>query len=118
MKLHKSIDVVVNLLKAVFHTVEPFLHIFDHRNNRSVVRLEGSDPPLHCGQARFDGFLADRRAMVLSSLRIALKLIKLDIHQQPEPEALEKVKDKSFFTVEKTKPEKIAVEPIEHCSKI
>ena len=40
VKLHKSIDVVVNLLKAVFHTGESFLHILYNRNNRSVVCLE------------------------------------------------------------------------------
>ena len=40
VKLHKSIDVVVNLLKAVFHAGEPFLHILDTCDNRSDVRLE------------------------------------------------------------------------------
>lgn len=40
VKLHKSIDVVVNLLKAVFHAGEPFLHILYNRDDRSVVRLE------------------------------------------------------------------------------
>ena len=40
VKFHKSIDVVVNLLKAVFHAGEPFLHILYNRDNRSVVRLE------------------------------------------------------------------------------
>lgn len=40
VKLYKSIDVVVNLLKAVFYAGEPFLHILYNRDNRSVVRLE------------------------------------------------------------------------------
>ena len=40
VKLHKSIDVVVNLLKAIFHAGEPFLHILYNCDNRSFVRLE------------------------------------------------------------------------------
>ena len=39
-KLHKSIDVVVNLVKAVFHAGEPFLQVLYNRNNPGVVRLE------------------------------------------------------------------------------
>ncbi len=37
MKLHKSIDVVINLLETVFHAGKPFPHIF---YDRSAVRLE------------------------------------------------------------------------------
>jgi len=71
VKLHKSIDLVVNLLKAVFHTGESFLHILYNRNNRSVVCLERSDAPLHCGQARFDGFFS-RSACLLGDWSISI----------------------------------------------
>jgi len=48
----------------------------------------------------------------LSSLRIALKLIKLDIHQQSKSETLKEVKDKPFFTVENAEAEEISVDPV------
>ncbi len=40
VKLHESIDVVVDLVKAAFHAGESILHILYNHDNRSVVRLE------------------------------------------------------------------------------
>lgn len=40
VKLHKSVDVVVNLVEAAFHAGEPFLQVFYNRNNPGVIRLE------------------------------------------------------------------------------
>ncbi len=40
VKLHESIDVVVNLLQAVLYTGEAFLEIFYNRDDGSIVRLK------------------------------------------------------------------------------
>ncbi len=40
VEFHKSIDVVVNLVKTAFHAGEPFLQVLYNRNNPGVVHLE------------------------------------------------------------------------------
>ena len=45
VKFHKSIDVVIDLVKTAFHLGEPVPHLF---YNRRVISLERSEAPLHC----------------------------------------------------------------------
>ena len=40
VKFHKSIDVVIDLVKAAFHAGKSFLHILDNRNDTRVIPLE------------------------------------------------------------------------------